>query len=400
MLGSIKRYAQPVLDSVEHNGKAVINFLDKVFGAIAGVTLFSLTSLVLNLLMTLAFLAFTLCVRVALPIVAAFWAYKVTHSFSLTLFTTVMALGLNRLILPPLLVLGSVRLVLKAIEDLAYTVPYGLTEGYNKGLVQVAKQWWKIPFSFFSYLRAENESVRAINQDFFDLPNSSFNSLQVALQRSFYHPQPNVKAKLTRQEYNDLEIAPTSTKFEPLTPAELESAAKISELSTVLTQYTSLNSRLDELEAGRLDDELIVATAIEKPILLVKQELQSGVWKAIPAYTKISDKESLWRWVSNDATSPFNRDPLVDTATTRYRYNVYQGKGSSQELRQAAETIRQKLLTPVLDQAQVSSSPVNDVVDTRTPGYFSFLSGFFSRGTDTVSAPVIKPTVTDTPFPL
>ncbi|STX40631.1 coiled coil protein [Legionella donaldsonii] len=380
MLGSVKRYAQPALDSGERIAKVAINFLDKVFGAIAGVTLFSLTSLMLNLLMSLALLAFTLTVRVALPIAAAFWAYKVTHSFSMTLFSTVMALGLNRLILPPLLVIGSVRLVLKAIEDLAYTVPYGLTEGYNKGLVHVVKQWWKIPFSFFSYLRAEDENAQAINQDFFDLPTPSFNLLQVALQRSFTHPQPVAKDKLTRKEYDDLEIVPASTEFEPLTADELERASKIGELSTVLTQYTSLNNRLNDLEAGTLDDELIVSTPIEKPILLVKQELQSGEWKAVPAYTKISDRESLWRWVSTDATNPFNRDSLVDTATTRYRYNVYQGKGSSQELREAAETIRQRLLTPV-NNAVASSD-----------GYLALLSGFFATRTGSMSAPVVNHT--------
>lgn len=398
MLGSVKRYAQPALDSVERIAKVAINFLDKVFGAIAGVTLFSLTSLMLNLLMSLALLAFTLTVRVALPIAAAFWAYKVTHSFSLTLFSTVMALGLNRLILPPLLVIGSVRLVLKSIEDLAYTAPYGLTEGYNKGLVHVVKQWWKIPFSFFNYLRAEDENTQAINQDFFDLPTPSFNLLQVALQRSFTHPQPTAKDTLTAKEFEEFNLGKPpalKTPFVPLSDEELLTAASIPELNSVLGHYKDLYKTLDSYDKNpnSFDDQQIPMVEINTPIILVKQVrtvTSPETWETLPAYIWLAGKENLQQWMERNTELPTNRNKLngtdyEDGKPTRYRYYSYEtGSKNSPELHKMAATIRSRL------------TPSEKPVQTEDQGFLASLSGFFGRGASRVSTPVVKASTPDT----
>lgn len=419
MLGSIKRHAQTALDSVERNAKAAINFLDKVFGAIVGVTLFSLTSLILNLLMSLALLAFTLSVRVALPIAAAFWAYKVTHSFPMTLFSTLMVLGLNRIILPPFLVLSSVRLALKAVEDLVYTVPYGLTEGYNKGLVHVIKQWWKIPFSFFGYLRAEDEDIRAINQNLFDLSvsaisfrfpssnarirsllptnNGEFPGTEEALQRSFNHPQPVVRSKLTAAEFEQFELKlPTNkskTPFVPLSKEELLEAASKPELKSVLGHYNDLYKTLESYDKNpdSFDDQQIPMVEITTPIILVKQVRtveNPETWETLPAYIWLTDKENLQKWLATNTELPTNRNKFngtdyIDGKPTRYRYYSYQtGTKNSPELHEMATTIRSRL----------NNAP-SVSVKQEAQGFLASFCGLFGRGAGHVSAPVINPSL-------
>ncbi|WP_019217879.1 hypothetical protein [Legionella tunisiensis] len=406
---------------VSRNTKAAIHFLDKVFGAMVGVTLFSLTALVLNLLMALALFALTLGARVVLPVAAAFWAFKVTHSVSLTLFSTLMVLGLDRLILPPLLLIGSAQLVLKAVRDFTYTVPYGLTEGYNKGLIHVISQWWKIPFSFFSYLRAEDEDIAAFGQDFFDLSSISsasirtsssgarmrsllrtgdgeFPGIEEALRRSFNHSQPVAKSTLTKDEFEQFDLgapAASKTPFEPLSEQELLDAASKPALQKVLDQYNDLYKTLRSYDEDpvNFDDQQFILP-ITTPIVLVKQvrtaEKPNETWKTLPAYIWLTGKESLQTWMAKNTELPSNRDKLngtdyIDGQPTRYRYYSYQaGSKNSPELHEMAATIRSGLKEPVPVQTTTTEAP---------RGFLTALSGFFGRATGQGSAPVIKPNV-------
>lgn len=406
MLESIKSLAQTSLDSVNRSSKDIIHFLDKLSGALVGVTLFTLTSLLLNLVIALAVFTLTLAARVVLPVAVALWAFKTTHSIPMSLFGAVVMLGVDRIIVPPLLFITGARLVLKVVQDMGHTIPHGLTEGYTKGLVNIIKQWWDTPFSFLNYLNTTRRDES--EDDGFELPSFSvFNRLSAmqprarrdeglfpgqeeAERQSFEHSQPSTSLnKLTPTEFAKFElkqpVAPQKA-FVPLSEKELLAAASIPELQTQLGNYNNLYKDLVSYDTKPGDfSDPVMYMDVTAPILLVKQErIAADTWKTMPAYIWLTDKTNLGTWMAANSELPHNRDKLNGKDVshdnpTRYRYYAYtKGSKNCPELHEMAATIRSKLPASSLGQE------VSPQVNTGFTSYLSFslpsLPSFFSLG--------------------
>lgn len=100
-------------------------------------------------------------------------------------------------------------------------------------------------------------------------------------------------------------------------PVSFEVKIQLTAFKTLYEQYTDLLKRLivvqKALEDDKyelIEDELVVYSDMEYPIILVKQYIINGVWHALPASGFITDMETIRNWVSVHATHPKTRDSL------------------------------------------------------------------------------------------
>jgi hypothetical protein len=385
-----------MFELIKNGVRATNNFLSKLFAAVVGATLFSLTSLVLNLLVTLAFLTLSLTFDAIIPVAVAYFSYKHTNSIYASSVFALVAFNLSYFIIPLALLASTVTLALKIIWDLGHTVFYGLKEGYTKGVTSIVSKWWNTRYNFLDYAREESsdnslKQLQVLVYNFFGWSSASqreamrmeqqtsrveddsyqYPDLEQALQESF-NTQPSFQARsLSEKDYAQLEGEPISGNFDPLTAKEIDLASKDTASQSILERYKTLDEQLDALkpksEPGEPTttpyDQLIPYMEIEKPkpILLVKQvfDPSSKTWLVAHGCTWTTDKDSLWQWAKVKATHPTNRDSLTDTSTTRYRYHDYEGKGSSLELREIAQRIRLKNSLQKMDKPQGDEGSAN-----------------------------------------
>ncbi|WP_419419706.1 hypothetical protein ACNVED_14580 [Legionella sp. D16C41] len=331
----------------------MVYIFNRVLGLLVGPILYSVKSLLINSIISIAILTLSVLAALGLPFISSHLIYKKLqiNKPDNALIKAILA-GLTLLILTPLIpCFVSVAIILLTLVDTLISAYRGLIEGFKTGL-------------FFYVLSSATKD--------FEKFSSIFNLLFVAFESlgdrdAFY--KKSIDSLITLREHETL------FPLRLLNKKEIQLASTMPELKFNLQHYLSLYERLEQLdkaitkrlsnhslfsnETTALDDDLITDEVISLmpitiPILIVKQfKDKEDNWKAVVGSTNISDfdnlQESMKACRKSIIAHPRTGEDLINEFTAsngktyRYFINKYQNMCSSQELFEATKAIRKEL---------------------------------------------------------
>lgn len=343
---------------------AIPRYLNSLSGAIIGLLLYSLKSLVINFLLGLVSFPIALLIFLIIPVLVTLicnitYNMNILASIAMAIVATTIAL----VIIPVLLGYILARVAWGALTDFFRESIHGASDGFEKGIFHVLKvvllgSWLEINPLLQWILSSNNNSI----------------SLPPMQERdSSYFPGPEPM---------------TIDNYSLLTSEEIRLASSLPTLSMVLDRYNDLAQRIEKLdralemrdakkqlpknwveeekgmapafaeqsensELEGIDDEVIVDNGLIRPALLMKQYQTSpqSEWIVVPTSTKIVDTDSWSRWLNTKNDShPLFKDSIQNpqsyaTKKTRYAIYPYPKPGHCQELHEAALSIRATLAT-------------------------------------------------------
>lgn len=388
----------------------ILRWLNKLSGAVVGAILYPIKSLIVNFLVACLTIFGVFLAVVGLPILFSVGVYAIFNRLVPAILIG-LVVGLIALIVAPAAVFISLfMLAFSTLRDLGRTFILGISDGFDKGLFFHVLRRSLFDFLIFSstlqdrlfrvriaFVPASNspmseEGLAALNAEGDDVDYTSL-----------------MDVERSSQQFDMTELEETSKvnrKFSPLTRDEIQLAQGIPSIQDALLRYNSLYERLDKLDQAmaarkekgernanepleNIEDEVVSRMDITEPELLVKKfEDKHKRWKVVPACTHITDKANIERWLGNENnTHPLNNDkisapsPYGNFTTTRYRKISYTGMSCCQELREAANTIRQGIA-----QNNPKNLPSPSQIITGVEGYIG--STFFGQPRTTNATPV------------
>ena len=277
-----------------------------------------------------------------------------------------VGIAITLLLIVPILC-GAVLLTtpFHVVNDVFTSIRFGVVDGYENGLFFHVVKRALLEVTVFS--KRVQDGIAIVND--WIASRQAQNGLNAEAMDGLYQ-QPN------QENFSDLIDVPRSANpdpglrdpqqdgvtFMPLTAEELHLARGVATIEVVLEQYKSLFERLEKLDqaiAARgdgtgelvdIDDEVVSFMAVTKPALLVKlYENTSGQWRVVPPSTLFSDEKNLEDLFKGSLRHPHTRDLILTPNSyegnkTRYCIQSYENLTSVQELREAAEIIRKKLV--------------------------------------------------------
>lgn len=366
---------------------AILKYLNKVLGAIGGMILYPIKSILVNLTLLLLSLVGTVAALVLIPLLFTILGIGVTDSLfgglvaGIISFVAVLALAI------PFTLISLPLQLYWGIKSFILSIFVGAVHGFEKGLFFDVLNTFAFRFTLFSptlqFLRGITISVSGrepINQaqwDELDGENDNINYMDLEdVPVAHNHQAPNI----------DGEVMPQQSRFVPLTPEQINKAKTDGDetLSTLIGRYENLYDRLDAVDRALADngempeDECVTFFDIAQPSLLVKEYRDGERWKIVPASTKIVDKTNVKQWFDQNGVHPLTRERILapkpyEGKETRYRFYDYHSKDDAQELKEAAAGVRQRL-------AQLALPSPNEVYS----GLQSRMSSFFNRSSNNI----------------
>ncbi|WED41853.1 hypothetical protein [Legionella cardiaca] len=347
--------------------------LNKVSGALFGIILYPIKSLLINLFLAALIVLTASILLVGLPLLFAYVAYskaEMGSKLSSAIITGSLVGIIALVIIPPLTITTLIGAAVTTVKDIFSSIRLGATEGYAEGLIpHVLKQFLTgfVPFSrtlqttaAVLHRIANGGGAEALNEeglneltDIDDIDYSQFEDVPRSTNE--------VPSELTDNTEVTSNTTTTPNAFTPLSAEELQKAREISDLGDSLSQYEDLHKRLTALNEaikkerieGMLDDSLIADELthleIEKPSLLIKlYEYEPNKWKPVKGTTKIIDYKNLKEWLQLHNSHPETREPMNDATPyqghkTKYRIFPYNELKDSHELRELTALIRHRL---------------------------------------------------------
>lgn len=309
---------------------------------------------------------------IGIPIFAAVLTALLADQLKFTsaLFAWLFAGAISIVVFPIGIVIDIFRITYNGIIDLFRSVIFGARDGYEGGLFFHVLN--RFIFDFVVFSSNLQRSVATL----VGFAGSQNNALNAEAFNILYQADADVVDYFNLQdvphsslsEVPDLHERPQAKKveFNPLSLDELQQAQGIANmLGEIVPAYKSLHERLTNLnediatrgnhsnaDLENIMDEVMMV-AITEPALLVKQyQDEHGNWRVIPDRTKIIDKPSLEKWLSQKNSHPETRESMDNANSetiagvsriTRYRIRPYISMNDAQELIEASITIRKKI---------------------------------------------------------
>lgn len=312
----------------------MFQLLNRLFGGLIGGVLYPVKSLIINVvLISFAVLAAPL-LWLTVPFGIFFSQEEDSNDDFVDLLVDMFILTPLKFIAIPFIAVGVlIGVCVTSVYDVIDSALQGFVDGVENGFFPyILDRLWSSDALFSTF-------ARILNETFWNLPGS----------------KPQIESYMS------------SSHFSELTQKEQLMAKDIAALTNDFERYNDLFNRLLSLDlALRLkgsdpslpdvEDEVIPATEISQPSLLVKQYYDEALhsWRAVPAYTHIMDQANLFEWQKQcenqrkPFTHPLNRDD-IDAAEgyngqkTRYRIHPYQSMANAQELVELTSSIREHL---------------------------------------------------------
>ncbi len=361
--------------------------LGRRLGAFLGILLYSLKSILFNLfwLVTLIVVApFLTIYQMSL------WLFH-TAQEDLTLAFLSFFLLFNPLVLPIILCIAEIYFLTHFLYLGLGSLIQAIYKGYTNG---VSADWQRLIYGLFNEgLHLTSAQVFSSSTNDLDFP--SINEEDFSQEQELIVEEYDKLAEiLTKEEHLHLKKMSDKDKVLYLnrfflTNAEIkETKAQVHKSSAhvglvkTYNRYKGLNKRLQEVNkvlTGELSsledgDELIGATDIKNPVLLVKQYSDQGTWFVVPFSTNISDEEQFSQLICKKSSDHHPKHPLQSEdllqpnlyevslnlkKLTRYIWHPY--VGYSQEVHEAAIGIRRVLQKVAKEEEEycVLSHPIN-----------------------------------------
>lgn len=336
----------------------MLRILNKISGIVVGVLLYPLKSVLVNFFIAALSILLGLLIVFGFPPLVASVAYRKSgEKLTPALLVGFLAATVLIIAVPFVLLIKLTHQIFRGVRDIFSSIRLGAIEGYNEGLFfHVLKQAFTSVVIFSRSLQGIIVSLNGLPEN----QNGISDEALVELEGNDY--SNTADRRNNSSETPNLQEQQTGSAFLPLTPAQLKLAEGITDLQVILEQYKSLYERLDNLDKAIVkrgsndgqatedfDDELIYGLEIKNPALLVKQYQDiNGLWKIVPASSKIIDQNNLSDWLRRHNSHPTTREAMdraepYNNRPTRYRIHTYQSMGDAQELKDAATAIRKKL---------------------------------------------------------
>ncbi|MBA2652246.1 MAG: hypothetical protein H0U73_08270 [Tatlockia sp.] len=361
----------------------MIEFLRKAFGAIGGMILYPLKSLLVNLVLLALIPIAAVIALVVLPFVAAYFVVSLVSSFKFFKgLGSFFAAAIVAALAAPFVTLFFMSYqIVRSFYDLPRTFIFGAQDGIRAGITHVIS---RALFDFRVFSSAFQKFIMRLNGEV-DVDNrasnhSDYESLNIEELTLAEGSKSDKKISLdsdvimSKSLHHSIKSAKTVL---PLSSEEMRQAEDIrSELGDLWSNFVSLQNRkykLDDALNNLLDANSplenikceLTGIEITRPALLTKlyfDEKQQD-WKVISGETKITDKSQFETYIDFqnpkklDSPIPTNLHPVTMEAldlpnkvkingqakSARYRLEDYNENTVVEELADASVEIRNKI---------------------------------------------------------